>query len=250
MHMVTESTNVVLPYRPAHPQRRRIRRIAVVLLCLGMAGAGWKWGLPLAQQANFLYWQHRCMAYQPPTGKVAFEADPASAAALLQSGAEYCIRVHRRFNKNGPPAGWTEPAFFRPRALDQIFPGPTYAGVGIAFMHGRQSLGGTQHFVVVTVGISHPYGDGHYFLDISPVTYASATWALSSKPVMLTSSKGLLIPISGTQHPRVYFGEADPNDESKFTIRYELDGQTHVITGQLHSDNIVTLAEAAQLDSR
>lgn len=52
--------------------------------------------------------------------------------------------------------------------------------------------------------------------------------------------------ISGwPRHPplvRMYAGQIDPNDSSRFTIRYEMWGQTDTLDGRLEDNDNVTIA--------
>ena len=55
----------------------------------------------------------------------------------------------------------------------------------------------------------------------------------------VTSHWGLALPTA--QKLRIYAGQPDLNDESHFTIPYEIDGKTDVIDGWLMPDDSVKL---------
>jgi hypothetical protein len=97
----------------------------------------------------------------------------------------------------------------------------------VLFLHERQTAAGRRRIVVVRADPTtwlavradsiRPAG-----LRGDPAPDAAAAWA----PLFVAA-------VPSSHRLRVYAGQADPADPSRFTIRYELDGQPGVVRGEL-----------------
>ena len=142
--MPSTAPSVSLEYAPGAPVRRRkrIRRVVILLVLLGVGLAGWRWGPAARDQAVLLYWQRQCMNFQVAPDVVLYEPDPVKAAVLLrQQDPQYV------------PLPFSTHAVYQPRSLRE-FEARTPAGAAIgsrsiAFLHERRTPAGKRRLVVV-----------------------------------------------------------------------------------------------------
>lgn len=114
----------------------------------------------------------------------------------------------------------------------------------ISFLHQRRSPSGNTRLVVI----------GDLFNSINYDTCVPTGFFGRSPPIenesILFGVTPLLLDAYDTNgdgiadrpfHLRVYAGQPDPNDQSHFTIRYEIDNQKDIIDGYLQDDGSVKL---------
>lgn len=110
----------------------------------------------------------------------------------------------------------------------------------IAFMHERHSPSHHRRLVVVQI-----FGDRYALLFMRAAAFDPG--AIFAPPKRLRGVVGVVQAPSGPT-PRqaqvamdfkVFAGQPDPKDESRFTIDYEIDGKRHFIDGRLQDDDSI-----------
>jgi hypothetical protein len=193
-----------------------------------------------------LFHQWRQMTYRLPADKVVFEEDDAAAKALAASDGRYKTQAFLSAAQasapngtprtlvagNGPPLIWDDPL-----APER---GPEWDSFGTVFMHGLTSKGGTRRLVHIGLSVSDPPGASTIvsfrIMSNPPVTWDNLAQAPS------TRSREHFMGLDTGQRLRLFAGQVDPADPSRFTIRYEAGQQKGMIDGQLQDDGTVKLA--------
>src|ERR1700722_5443438 len=86
-----DSTGQVLGYEPRFERsffQRHGKRLALAILTLGLAITGYFTWRPLTGRALWLYWSHRCAAFQMPAG-VDLEGSDPKQKQLLANNPDY-----------------------------------------------------------------------------------------------------------------------------------------------------------------
>jgi hypothetical protein len=223
---------------------------------------------------KFLVDYRRILTHSAPPDKVAYEEDQDRAAKLLAAGD------HTTFFGGNPvyltPKPWQTPVMPHaplPLQLMSIRSGVPGAPL---FIGGRKTPSGEERFVWVglisdqrwetvrdrsdAVATSRRYnvktrrilsarayrphavdtvleGGGQHTLEIlqPPDGETTVTWT------MTTSWENGRIDVLPRHLMRFFMGQPDPNDSSRFTITYEINGERGILDGQLHDDQTVTL---------
>jgi hypothetical protein len=222
----------------------------VVALAVCAAFAWPKWGAPRAQQARYLYRQRQCLTWALPPEHVVYDDDPTAAAQLLAGGADFRPPARPLFDTddNRPPGGWGPPAYYRPRALDEMLGNPAliFGFDGVVFMHRRAAASGRERLVVVKIGSTAVSVDGAHYVGCSPEVFEPASWKVGSVvnrkfPAHLPREFQVFLPVLAGQHLRFFAGQPDPADSACFTVQFDLDGKPGTIEGRLADDDGVTL---------
>lgn len=225
----------VIPYGrgglPRNVARRWLMRAAVVAILVGMA--------PLAkflwQRTRVLYWQHRCLNHVDPPGTVVYEEDPDHVASLLFRPSTAYVKLPK-FTLPGPLYRVPTLAGKMPQEFERLFPsGADF----VVFLHRRRSSEGKERLVVVTARVYEDLsprtaffdGHDHYFAGF----YIKLGEGVAVVPAGIFGPEPSLPaadPMAGyslTKNPqenvtgyRLFAGQPDPIDESRFTIRYEV----------------------------
>jgi hypothetical protein len=206
---------------------RRAVRVGL-LAALGLLSfATWRWHGPAWGRAQLLYWQRRCATYAPPADQVEFDNDPARVAALGATG-DYHLLPHSdgppgsRAASRKPPREWTEICRLSGWNV-QSPPGP------VLFLHQLRNEKGEERIVVVE------YTPNSWV----PVWITVVTpGGLLAGASLIRQSPGWVFP-ADSQSLRIFAGQPDPADPSRFSIRYEADGRTGTAEGTLSADNSV-----------
>jgi hypothetical protein len=178
-----------------------------LLIAAATCAAIWLWRF--VPQLRLLYYQHQCLNYSPTSMDVAFDAKRGAVQ---------------------PPACWIAMGF-NPRST-------------CVFLHARRAKGCDTRLVQVAMFSN----TGQW--GIARLLDARAFILVTSEPhsrlsiAQLQSSERLSLPVVPNTEPdtlRLFAGQADPADESHFTIRYELNGQPGLIDGWLMPDDTVKL---------
>lgn len=249
--MDDQSTNpsdmVTLDYgAKPNPWRKRGRWAIRFLLLAGLIFAGWRWGPPAWRQATLLHWQRQCLNYSPPPDMVIYEADPAAAKALLRRpGYSPVDAVRTDSSTNRKPTAIANIAAYRPEPWDALLQRGVFAMrqfnsgrpqmTAICFMGELQTPAGERRLVVVECAawwqVPQP-GLESAALTTYSFTPAGAFGALTN----LVDSRGFM-GLGGLNHVpsdvRVFAGQRDPNDPSRFTIRYQAYGQENIVDGSI-----------------
>jgi hypothetical protein len=195
------------------------RVIICILLFLLLAGF-------MAFRGCDQLWLIAAMHYQPPANNVVYDDDPQQSPLLVGTGKyQYLCGGFVRTGPHPRPAGWIA------RPLGSL----GNDAIGSCFLHSRRTPAGAGRLVWLSFTLYRETAAG-YQLDLS---YAS-----SRPPSLLGSlddddlARGQLsILVPDGERLRIFTGIPDDADESHFTVRYELAGETGMIDGWLRSDD-------------
>jgi hypothetical protein len=180
--------------------------------------AATEWGRPIWESAVLRYHRYQCLHYSAPSGRViciettgAAGQVPTLARCDFEPAATSAIPV--------PGVTLREPPSIEP----------------LLFMHERRTRSGHRSLVLVrrtTPAIRDS-------IDL-PVSYVLWTVDLDGRHIDWNVAIEVLphpfSPEKDSAHLKFFAGQPDPNDESHFTIRYEVDGRTGIIDGVLRDD--------------
>jgi hypothetical protein len=194
-----------------------------------------------ARRAQFQADVRRCLADAPPRSVIAYENEPDPAYLLYLSATPANSRymlLGRGDGKSGAgrlPDHWFE-LRSRVPALANLPSDP------VLFMHERQTPGGTRRLVTVIARVG---GNGvRTDVQVQALTL-DASGADKTVPVFLGESPGPLLPdvdlATGTGL-RIFAGQSDPRDPSRFVIEFEIDGVSGAIHGQLQDGDRITMS--------
>lgn len=225
----------VLSYAPKPPRHRRLLRLwCAVLVAVLVATAGWRWGPGAWATVSYRYNWHQCLTFRLPSDFVVYEEDPAAAARLRATSAEFHVQQKIYFNDSWyptPPADWGPPACYTPTVLRRVN-AAVYSGY--AFVHSRTSPGGLTRLVTVGGGSSAFGPKGRTFglhgKCLEPRTPAQPPMSVRQH------SPAIDLRLRSNNRLRLFAGQPDPADASHFTIRYEIDGEAGTIDGWLRDD--------------
>ena len=173
-------------------------------------------------------------AYTPPTTQhVVYDDDPRTYPLLLARGAGGGYTSTFSTMGGTRYAAYDNPDFNN--WVRAVTPFPRLSPV--CFLHERTSPNGTRHVVIVQM--SAMKGDRSSRLFFQPT-------ALDGPPVgpRPSFSQHLVAHREPAAPMRVYDGQADPSDRSRFVFAVEHNGQRIDIQGQLQDDGTVTLTPA------
>jgi hypothetical protein len=221
---MTAMRDVQLDY--GHASRWRRRKIpvwlALFLLMLPCGIAAARYGRPWLEHRAYLRAQQRCLDYSALKDQLVFEQGPGVQNHPLPprfQAVPYWSKGHKPVG--GPigfmPAAWEAVGGERP---------------GIAFMHSRKTTSGIERLIIIAFSSMGDQRKSNYG-DVSTNEYVGrpATSDLNSR-IKWTEETTFCIFASRDEHLRVFAGEPDPQDPSRFTIPYALDGSRGVIEGK------------------
>lgn len=232
----------LLEYAPRPPLSRLRRAISMLVIVASLFGVGigaWYWQHTVipgwrkwqATRQAMAQWE-RCMAYTAPTDQVVYEEDTAKAALLLMDPASY-FRLN--YATDPPTARRCDPAI--PALLTTVHSSDgARQGSAVLFCHERNNrrLSGERQALIVKLestrgGIFD--SQNAWIFDVNAVLLAwTGELGIRSWKVRL------LVPTdlnAETYKVRFYAGQPDPQDETHFTIPYEIDGHPGIIDGWL-----------------
>lgn len=234
-----------LEYSPGTLAGRWRRTPLIIAMTLCAAFAVWHCGRPLFEHSVLLYWQRRCLNHSLPPGQVVYDDDGPAAAELVARGRSYHFPQRPCFNTldNLPPKGWRPPAYYRPREYEKVSPRDFADGVG--FLHSRRTPSGQERLVIFELGSSFPYPDGNYAGGGSCEVLNPASWGprsgLRAIPQGRQPDDSVLLHVKPPQRLRIFAGQPDPKDSSRFSVIYEIDGKRGTIEGRLNDADQVIL---------
>ncbi len=182
--------------------RRYLGRIAVLLAILSVLALSPRWGPRLWRRVQVLYWQQKCLSYQPPRGQIIFRANNDHV-----SGSVIALPWLALYSRLSPPG---------------------FISQGTAFLHERVSPGGNRRLVAVDVYL--------FATNLASSTEFNARvlslGGLKTEPNELGSSFQNELGIGG-EPIEVCAGVADPLDQSHFTFQVKTGGGRLVVHGWL-----------------
>jgi hypothetical protein len=212
-----------LPWRRRKVVRRSLAGGLVVLSAIVWAPGFWN-------RVQVLWWQRQCLAYVAPADQVVYDDGPAVPQLLSGGGM-----ISPKLLVPSPAPVAARPAKCWDRLYQLIQPGASHGSGGVLYLHRGQTPSGAERLVVVALEyrISNVLAFECWELSLaSPITeigHRSNTYHL---PVTFDASDKPL---------RLYAGQPAPNDPSRFTIRYDLDGQRGTIEGWVSEGGSVSL---------
>ena len=211
-----------LDYAPGRPRRGIIRRVVLAAFLLAAICGASGVAPPLWRHAEYRYWQGQCLRYEFPSDAVVFDDDPSRFAALSAA----------------------EPAAFKSRtrgesiAMVRIPPpcasrcGLAPVNDGFAFLHGRTTPAGTRLLIAADFFAA----GGQLALEVRVLRPAG----LRPPSRLLQVGQGSMVAYAARGGPmRVFSGQPDPTDPSRFTIAFESGGKREVIEGKLVDPTVI-----------
>jgi hypothetical protein len=164
------------------------------------------WPGPLELGRKFLA-ERECVNYEAPAGQVVYDSDPARAQAF--------------FSQKGYLIDSKGAAIYTPKCWSRT---GLQTGDILLFLHSMQSKNGAR-----LVGVELQGNQSEFVLC---TTLYECHGLTISRPYNNTFHT---FPIGSQESSslRFYAGQLDPSDESRFSIRYTLDGKDGTIVGRL-----------------
>ena len=195
--------------------------------------------------------QRLCMIYTAPADRVVYEEDPARAAALLARDPLYYPIEAFDLATNQRVPSIDQPPVLREEPLWSRYNDSAGATKrSVLFLHERTSRSGGRQMVAVEMSSQlQRMEDGSLgifrFLTCWPIDSetveidggAPRRILLSADPIAADPTRRFSPPFP----LRMYAGQPDPHDPSRFTIAYELRGHRGLIVGVLGDDSRVVL---------
>jgi len=202
------------PLEYARPSRRRWlgRRGVLLLLMAALIFIGWRYRKPVESRLGLMYWQGKCLTYARPPGSVVFEAYLDTAKLVPALAIDPDIRVRRDPVTGALDGQWRDPACLRQFEI-LLPPGVLPSGgSGTAFLHQRTSKSGNVRLVHISMDWVGPIDPASTFnwAVIKPATLFAAAQCMKSQDC------NVFVGPCGADG--LGFGQADPIDESHFTI--------------------------------
>jgi hypothetical protein len=239
-----------LDYAPRTSEtRKRRRRAALLTLFIALALVTWRGATPITRRVQLLYWQRQCLNYTAPPDQIVYEDDPLVARALLARDPHFAPA--KLYYYLGNRAIETRSAVHVPdsyKRLLALLPARVLAvppsSLSVIFMHQLTSPRGHRRLVIVaycatpSAGGDHPfYGHDYYAMAVTPASL------FGTFPTRLSTGSNDRMGISyEPPNVRVYAGQLDPTDASRFNIDYTINGKTQTLHGWLNDEDRVTLS--------
>jgi hypothetical protein len=251
-----------IPLNYALPARRSVRRrliIAAIALVTGVFGYWlatevaypfFRWRLP------YLHRQAACLNWIGSPSQPAYEEDPAPVKQLTgghHSGAEFFTLSN---------AGDDLAAYcYRPSLVDGLHD-PYFSffflelGTAQVLLHQRTSRGGAPRLVSVRVSDYFPARPWKALARPAPwrstlvcMVFQTAGLRQDAKFLKRTDWIDPALGETTSKPTRIFFGQPDPVDESRFSILFQTPTETKLIRGQLLADDTIHFEIVAAPDS-
>ena len=217
-----EYSSVPLPWY----RRRKMRLLLLFAALVAVAFAGWRWGPRLLMRARISYWQHECLSYTAPADQVVYE-DAISAPALIWE--------HSHPVGNGPSIESTCPQVMARsiRCWDKLCRLTGRSGTpteGMIFLHRRNDPSGKQWLVAVQI-------DNRSWNSLSFSGLAVLRANDPSTDIWFSGTHFVGAKFIGGEQPveklKIYAGQPDPSDPTRFTIPVELGKRKGTLAGKV-----------------
>jgi len=243
--MTVNSIELDYAPKPSLRKRRWFRRLAWGLVVVMVVAATLQFGGGVRNPMRAAYWERRCLGFSISPDTVAYEEDPARAAALWKA-------MGTTGDFTTLTDGQTKQLLsvsLRPRAQWEASLNPSSALYqhGSLFLGARRARGGAERLICVHADAFMSYRRGQprlYGADapdltaqvIRPATPWRDGQALAD---LRLNVGGFLAHPFGTL--RFYAGQPDPNDDSHFTIDYQSPAGRGTIDGWLQRDDTIKM---------
>jgi hypothetical protein len=209
------------------------RRYALAGAGVALAIVAWRWSGDAARAAQVIYWSRQCMRYSPPADLVVFEQDASRIAPLMRANAGYHVSTA---GEADPPHAWLSPQSYA------FVPQSGWAP-HVTFMHGRRSGDGPERLVVIEfLALREPHTANHTVL-FHPRVFATS---MLRPPTQVRRNEDTIrISLAPDERLRLYAGQPNPTDPSRFTIDCLIAGEHGTIEGQLRRGDVVTFRPIA-----
>ena len=195
--------------------------------------------------------QRLCMIYTAPADRVVYEEDPARAAALIaRDPLYYPVEAFDLATGQRVPSIDQPPVLREEPLWSQYNGAPRGTKRNVLFLHERISRSGGRQMVAVEMSSQlQSMEDGSLgifrFLSCWPIDSETVEIDGGAPRRILLAADPISADLTQRFSPpfplRVYAGQPDPHDASRFTIAYELRGHRGLIVGVLGDDSHVVL---------
>jgi hypothetical protein len=231
-----ESPSNRLDYAPStKPARwRRLKGALLLLMLMGVVLGVYRHGLDVLRKVEYLYHQRGCLRYTAAPDQVVFDSNPARVATLAND-PNFVIVGGCAFRK--PPSDWA--AYPSSLAVGNYVSFAPPNGLSVLFLHERL-VNNVRYLIMVErtsdAGLSPYFIPGY---DIELRVIAPATLRTAAQEHSFAYAIDVLDSMGPHTDIRIYAGQSDPTDESRFTIRYEFQGKSRVVEGRVAADGSV-----------
>jgi hypothetical protein len=222
------------------PSRRRtwMRGITIALCVIIAGGVAQRVASPWVARAAALRPQARCLSHRLPADFAVYDDDPVESARLIGTPGRQFVPLDYAADCMAPdwrgpgprPPRLTAPAGFRCDEWERV---GNYAW-GVVFMHRVLTRDGAARLVVVRAapGTASDYAKGPslHAKPYIPAAWSDATSAPRSDDQRYTDDS-FSFQLRRDERLRIFAGQPDPRDPSRFTIDYELNGERGQLVG-------------------
>jgi hypothetical protein len=198
----------------------RFKRVAALLLLLFVSGVSYRFGPSAGRFVKVLYWHQKGAAYYEPPDRLVFDTTAPG----------------QKIHAHPFPQSWWN--------LSALVAAPLPPSMGRAdpsapvFLHGM-SRGGQEYLVVTSVRLWWNNSKSGPRIPIFDVQVIPPPWrrvGAASYTVWEPSVDGYYLGIGDDTRVRLFAGQPDPGDASKFKIRCDVNGREGYILGHLRND--------------
>lgn len=217
-----------LDYAPAPGRALRFIRkaIRIILLCAVVVTA-YIWGPPAWHQTRMLYWQRQCMKFAAPVDQVVYDGEVISGRTIA------------------PPTCWAEFVDSAAHVGPALASLPNYGS--LVFLGELKTPSGESRLVAVAFTSQVNWWlHGYLSPGMSYQVWVLKPGSAFSPPELISQNSTLSIDVASSNAqplPRFYFGQRDPADPSRFTVRYRVSGQEDVVDGRIDDTGQITLTQ-------
>jgi hypothetical protein len=198
-------------------------------------------------RARLLWVQSRCATFDFPKDTVVFDSDPSTNASLLADPDHYVAITDAQVWPLTGVARREPECWVSLKSI--LFPGRNFWPPGPAapkaMVHLLRNRNGVERLVAIIVAPSPPPAPNanpiypNTSMGVVAAIVRPGDWNLP--PRWDGNSVFLRDPFQSARRLRVYSVDLDPNDPSRFTLRYEIDGQPGTVDGKLEDDATLSL---------
>lgn len=238
-----------LAYAPP-PPRRVLRQCAAGLVVLVALGSVLLWGRPISRYAARRYRvfslylvQRDCLAYVAPPDRLVYDDSALPDDALRSSRVELAATDPRPAEY--APAAWTrfDAAL---AAVQGPYPAAANGGISVDYWKGLYVHTRPLRSIIFLHELRTPAGERRLVcVAAEPEQLVCRTWVPGTvtSPARSPETDTYYGTFWGTGGHRLKFfaGQPDPADPTRFTFRFELDGQPARLAGRLGDDGRIRL---------